>query len=302
LPTLRRRDRKGSAAVAKLDRALGRLLTPLAALVPRRLRRAAEKMETRRSGALGEMAAAFFLLAAILYGLTAGGQAGRVGDLLLVQAGFGIDDVKISGQRETAELAILEKLEVDGSLVGFDVEMARARLGELPWVARADVRKFYPSTLIVAIEERRPFALWQRNGKVFVIDRGGTEIVPLAEGRFARLPFIVGEGANEQVADLVATIQAEPAVAAQMRAAVLIAGRRWDLHLDNGVTVKLPENNPGAALAQLVKLEAERQLLARDVIVVDLRLPDRVTIRLPEGRSLEDVTSEGAEAKGEART
>jgi cell division protein FtsQ len=302
LPTLRRRERKGSAAVARLDRALGRLLTPLAALVPRRLRRAAEKMETRRSGALAEMSAAFFLLAAIFYGLTAGGQAGRVGDLLLVQAGFGINDVKISGHRETAELAILEKLEVDGSLVGFDVETARARLGELPWVARADVRKFYPSTLIVEIEERRPFALWQRNGDVVVIDRGGTEIVPLAEGRFARLPFIVGEGANERVADLVATIQAEPAVAAQMRAAVLIAGRRWDLHLDNGVTVKLPENNSGAALAQLVKLEAERQLLARDVIVVDLRLPDRVTVRLPEGRSLEDVTSEGAEAKGEART
>ena len=302
MPTVRRRERRGSAAAARLDRALDRLIRPLSGLVPRRLRRAAEKMETRRSGVLAEMAAAFFLLAAILYGLTAGGQAGQVGDLLLVQAGFGVEDVKISGYRETAELAILEKLDVDGSLVGFDVEAARGRVSALPWVARADVRKFYPSTLIVAIEERHPFALWQRNGKVFVIDRGGTEIVPLAEGRFAKLPFIVGEGANERVTDLVATIQAEPAVAARMRAAVLIAGRRWDLHLDNGVTVKLPENNPGAALAQLVKLEAERQLLARDVIVVDLRLPDRVTVRLPEGRSLEDVTSEGAAAKGEART
>jgi cell division protein FtsQ len=274
----------------------------MTALVPRRLRRAAEKMERRRSGVLAEMAAAFFLLAAILYGVTVGGQAGQVGDSLLVLAGFSVDDVKISGHRETAELAILEKLEVEGSLVGFDVEAARARVAALPWVARAEVRKFYPSTLIVELDERRPFALWQRNGEVFVIDRGGTEIVPLAEGRFAKLPFIVGEGANEHVTDLVTTIQAEPAVAARMRAAVLIAGRRWDLHLDNGVTIKLPEKNPGAALAQLVKLEAERQLLARDVIVVDLRLPDRVTVRLPEGRSLEDVTSEGGEAKAEART
>jgi cell division protein FtsQ len=297
-----RRERRGSAAVAGLDRALGRLLRPFAGLLPRRLRRAAEKMETRRSGALAEMAAASFLLAAILYGLTAGGQAGRVGDSLLVLAGFGIADVKISGTRETAELAVLERLEVEGSLVGFDVGTAQQRVSALPWVARANVRKFYPSTLIVEIEERRPFALWQRKGEVFLIDRGGTEIVPLEEGRFAKLPFIVGEGANERVADLVGTVQARPAIAAQMRAAVLVAGRRWDLHLDNGVTVKLPEKNLDAALAQLVKLEAERQLLGRDVIVVDLRLPDRVTVRLPEGRSLEDVTSEGAAPKPEVRT
>lgn len=301
MPTVKRRARKARAAIAALDHALGRLLRPLAGLMPRRLRRAVEKIERQQTRPIGELAAAGFLLAAILYGLTAGGQVGRVGDSLLVLAGFGIDDVEIAGHRETSDLAVLEKLELGGSLIGFDVDAAQSRVSELPWVQRASVRKFYPSTLAVEIEERRPFALWQRNGEVFLVDRGGTEIVPLEEGRFAALPFMVGEGANDRVADFVATIQAEPEMAKRMRAAVLVAGRRWDLHLDNGVTVKLPEKNLRAALAQLVKLETERQLLARDVIVVDLRLPDRITVRLPEGRSLEDVT-EGAEAAAEART
>ena len=74
--------------------------------------------------------------------------------------------------------------------------------------------------------------------------------------------------------------------------AVLVADRRWDLHLENGVTIKLPEKGVKEALAQLVKLNAESRLLDRDVVVVDLRLPDRITVRLPEGRTLEDVTSE----------
>jgi cell division protein FtsQ len=87
-----------------------------------------------------------------------------------------------------------------------------------------------------------------------------------------------------------------------MRAAVLVAGRRWDLHLDNGVTVKLPEKGAREALQRLVKLDVERELLARDVSVVDLRLPDRVTVRLPEGRSVEDVTSESAPPKAKAKT
>jgi cell division protein FtsQ len=287
--------RRGAAAIiAGLDHALGALMRPVVKIMPRRLRRIAERIERQRTRPLGQMAAVTFLLAAVLYGLIVGGQLGRLGDAMLVVAGFGIENIEINGYKETPELAILEKLEIGGSLVGYDVAEAQDRIATLPWVARATVRKFYPSTLSVEIEEREPFALWQRQGQVFVIDRGGTEIVSLEESRFGKLPFMVGEGANQRVGDFLADINAEPDIAAQMRAAVLVAGRRWDLHLEDGVTVKLPEKNIRAALAQLVRLNAERQLLQRDVIVIDLRLPDRVTVRLPEGRSLEDVTSDGA--------
>jgi cell division protein FtsQ len=270
-------------------------MRPLVNLVPRRLRRAADRMERQRTRPIGQMAAIGFLLASVLYGLTVGGQLGRVGDAALVLVGFGIDDVRISGRTETAELAILEKLEISGSLLSFDVQAAQARLATLPWAAKATVRKFYPSTLSVEIEERQAYALWQKRGTVFVVDKSGTEIVELEESRFGKLPFTVGKGANLKAAEFLDTVLAEPEIAGQMRAAVFVAGRRWDLHLENGVTVKLPEKDVSAALTQLVKLSAERQLLSRDVIVVDLRLPDRVTVRLPEGRTLEDVTTEGGE-------
>jgi cell division protein FtsQ len=162
------------------------------------------------------------------------------------------------------------------------------------------VRKFYPSTLSVEIEERKPFALWQRNGEVTVIDRSGTEIVKLEDSRFGKLPLVVGNGANEAAASLLAELAEEPAIAGRMRAAVMVAGRRWDLYLEDGITVRLPERNLDQALAQLVRLDSEQQLLERDVVVVDLRLPDRVTVRLPEGRSLDDVVSGGAGAQAKA--
>jgi cell division protein FtsQ len=246
------------------------------------------------------MAAAGFLFLTILYGLVVGGQIGRLGDALLVAIGLGIEDVRIAGNGETSEISILTQMDIAGSLVWFDVEKAQERVAELPWVERASVRKFYPGTLAVEIVERKPFALWQREGEVLVIDRSGTEIVPLDESRFAKLPLMVGGGANATAAGLLRHLMTEPDIASQMRAAVLVGNRRWDLHLDNGVTVKLPEKNVREALGQLVKLNAEQQLLLRDVVVVDLRLPDRVTVRLPEGRSLEDVTGETPESK--ART
>ena len=302
MPTLRGAGFRAATVVAALDHALGRLLRPLASLVPRRVRRAAERIERQRTRPIGQIAAAGFLLVSMLYALTIGGQIGRLGDSLLVLAGLGIEDVQISGNEETSELWALETLELAGSLVSFDVAEAQKRLATLPWVEQASVRKFYPSTLAVKIVERTPYALWQHDGEVFVIDRSGAEITLLEESRFAKLPFLVGGGANQTAAGLLADLLAQPTIAAGMRAAVLVAGRRWDLHLDNGVTVKLPEKNAGQALAQLVKLEAEQRLLARDVIVIDLRLPDRITVRLPEGRSLEDVTNGGGASVSEART
>lgn len=286
---------QGMAFLDALDDALGRLMRPLADLLPRRLRRAAERMERRRRP-VGQAAAAGFLALTIVYGLVAGGQIGRVGDALLVFAGLGIDDVQINGQDETDDIAVLEKLELAGSLVTFDVEAAQKRVTELPWVSNAVVRKYYPGTLSVEIAERKPFALWQRSGEIFIIDRSGTEIVPLDDGRFARLPFMVGGGANDTAPEFLADLLTQPEIASQMRAAVLVAERRWDLHLQEGVTVKLPEKNVRQALAQLVKLDAEKQLLSRDVTVIDLRLPDRITVRLPEGRTLDEVISEKTSA------
>jgi cell division protein FtsQ len=282
--------------IASLDHALGCAMRPAARLLPRRLRRAADLIERGRNRPVGQLAAGGFVLTAIVYGLVAGGQLGRVADAALILAGFGIETVDIVGNKETSEIAVLEKLDLGGSLVAYDVMAAQQRIEELPWVARAAVRKYYPSTLAVTIEERRPFALWQRNGSVMVTDRDGTPIVPLAERRFAGLPFTVGSGANAEAAELIAAVAAQPAIAERMRAAVFVSGRRWDLHLEGGVVVKLPERELSAALARLVRLDAEAQLLARDVVVVDLRLADRVTVRLPEGRSLDDVASPASAA------
>ena len=206
---------------------------PLVDLMPRRLRRAAERIERRRARPMGQLAAVAFLLVTIFYGIVVGGQVGRLTDATLVVVGFGIENVEITGHKETSELAILEKLEIAGSLVAFDVAGAQERIAELPWIARATVRKFYPNTLSVLVEEREPFALWQRNGEVFVIDQTGTEIVKLEESRHASLPFMVGAGANELAAAFLdGRFRASRTSPSKMRAAVLVSGRRWDLFLD----------------------------------------------------------------------
>ena len=44
----------------------------------------------------------------------------------------------------------------------------------------------------------------------------------------------------------------------------------------------MPETGVAPALERLVALDREKNLLARDIVAIDLRLPDRVTVRLSD--------------------
>ncbi len=249
-------------------------------LIPRRVRRLAEKIELTRGSRKGHFAAAGFLVAAVVYGLVAGGHMARLADGTLTAIGLGIESVTVTGNAETTQFAVLEQLELDpgASLPGFDAHAARLRVLKLPWVLDATVRKTYPGILAVSLTEKLPFALWQHENEVAIIDRDGETIVAFDDQRFSNLPLLVGAGANERAADFLYNLAAYGSVAGRLRAAVLVAERRWNLVLDNNITVKLPESNPFLAVADLVALDESEKLLSRAVSVVDLRIEDRVTV------------------------
>jgi len=150
-------------------------------------------------------------------------------------------------------------------------------------VESATVRKIYPDAIEVAIVERKPFAIWQHGDELTVIESDGRPIAPF-DGRNARdLPLVIGEGAPERAAGFVQELNAHPALASRVKAYVRVADRRWDLHLDNGVQVKLPENNVDGAITELLALDASQDLLSRDIASVDLRLDERFLVQLTSG-------------------
>jgi cell division protein FtsQ len=60
------------------------------------------------------------------------------------------------------------------------------------------------------------------------------------------------------------------------------------LRLDDGIDVRLPEQNPGAAWAELARIQREHDVLGRDVVIIDLRMPDRLIVRTAPGAALEN--------------
>lgn len=257
-------------------------------VLPRWLRRPARLVsrlcdgEYRPPRFAGVIATAVFLSSSALYGAWLGGQIPVAAQAVTARLGFAVDQVRVSGNRETSEIDILERLDLDGwtSLVGFDAEAARERIVGLPWVKAAAVRKVYPDALEVRIEERDPFAIWQHGTQLAIVERDGRVIAPFDGGRHAVLPLVIGYGAAEQAADFVDKIKRHPGLASRVKGFIRVAERRWDLRLENGITIRLPENGEDAAIAEVLRLDREDGLLSRDIATVDLRLEDRLVIRL----------------------
>jgi cell division protein FtsQ len=257
-------------------------------VLPRMLRRPVRVL-ARLGG--GEFAAPPFsaaILSAVLigsgsaYGAYLGGQIDGVVQSLTARTGFAVDRIKVVGYRETSEIDILDRLELDGwtSLIGFDAEAARERIRTLPWVEVAAVRKVYPHTLEVRVAEREPFALWQQGDALSVIERDGQIIAPFSGGKQALLPLIIGAGAPARAPDFLAKVKRYPELAARIKGYIRVGERRWDLRLENGITVKLPEDGEDQAIADLVRMDRDSGLLTRDIAAVDMRLSDRLVVEL----------------------
>ena len=231
------------------------------------------------------------LLGAGLLGAERGGQLdavtaqyGGVGDWIACTLRLGVRMVTVSGATHMSERKILAIAGVDDkkSLPFFDVAQARARLEADPLIKQASVRKLYPNQIVIEIVERTPYAVWQKDGDVRAIATDGAPIDEVNDGRYADLPFVVGEGANGRVREFVALLDAMDELKPRVEAGVLIDQRRWNLRLKSGIDIKLPESDPEAAIAELLILQRQSRILEKDVLALDFRVPGRVFARLSE--------------------
>ena len=238
-----------------------------------------------------KLTAAFLMLTAVT-GVIVGGHTVAVASAVTAWCGLGIDQVEIKGQSETSEVDVLGQLALGTypSIVTLDVTGARERIESLPWVSEATLRKVYPNKLLIEIKERKPFAVWQREGGFALIEKGGRLISDRVDPRYAELPMVVGEGADARADEFVALMEEFPSLRPKVKAGVLVSMRRWNVVLLNGVEIMLPEEDPGNALIQAVALDDGHGVFSREIAAIDMRLPSRLVFRL---------TEEGAKARAD---
>src|SRR5882762_5944897 len=239
----------------------------------------------------GVAATVLMLLGSAGFGIMKGGHVeelssalGDTRNAIANSAGFRITAVAITGRKQLTQDEVLAIGGVSGrsSLLFLDAAAVREKLKANPWIAEATVLKLYPGQLQIDLVERSAFALWQRDGKLSVIADDGAVLEPYVSRRFLSLPLVVGKGAETHARDFLALLARYPQVGAATMAAIFVGERRWNLRLNDGLDIRLPENDVGNALATLSKLDQEDHLFSRDITAIDMRLPDRLTVQLSD--------------------
>ena len=216
------------------------------------------------------------------------------------RAGLGVRQVEIVGARRQDRLSVYRELLSGGtdSMLLLDLPEIRARLSALPWVLEADVRRIWPDTVRVTLVEREPVAVWQEAGRYRLLDATGTALPMLPRAEIAALPLLVGPGADRAAPAFLRMMARHPDLASQLAGAVRVGDRRWDLHLRSGEQIALPEDAHAAeALARFAAANRAQPLLGQGFARFDLRIEDRMAVRLTPEAQLAAEARARAEAQ-----
>lgn len=199
----------------------------------------------------------------------------------LAGVGFRVKAVHVQGASplSRADIAAAAAITPGEPTLGVDLELLRERVERVGWVKSARVIRLLPDTIVVAVDERPPAAVWQHAGRTRVIDIFGRPIVEANPALFTQLPLIVGAGADVAAPSILPAIAQRPRLAARVEALVRVDNRRWDLRLKDGGLVQLPAVGEDAALIQLDQLDGRQRILDLGFERIDLRDPAMVAVR-----------------------
>jgi cell division protein FtsQ len=196
-------------------------------------------------------------------------------------AGLVVEDVIIEGRGhiDTKTLKTAINVTPGTPILGVDIDAIHARLMSISWVESAQVRRALPDRLMVDLTERLPVALWlDAPGGAAVIDRAGVVLTRIDVASFGTLLGVAGRGCETKASEIIALLQAQPDIAVRVKKAVRVSERRWDLVLDGGMMIRLPESDPGYGLARAARAQLQERVLDQDLKAVDLRQADRIIL------------------------
>lgn len=198
--------------------------------------------------------------------------------------GFTIERVEIQGidQMERLPVYAVALDQPSMAMPNVDIAAIRQRVEALSWVQEARVSRRLPDTLVVAITERTPVAVWQHEQRLYLVDTEGEVLEEVALDAMPDLPLIIGPRANRQVANFEALMDRAPALRPMLSGATWVGNRRWDLRFQSGETLALPEGeeDAGRALLNFARMDSQNGLLGEGFRRFDMRVPDRFVVRV----------------------
>lgn len=146
---------------------------------------------------------------------------------------------------------------------------------QLPWINQIVITRSMPDILNISILEYEPFAIWQNDGKKYIIDKEGNTVPYQDEEEFHHMVILSGKGANTHAKSLFNIFTVDPELSQNVYSATWVGDRRWDIRFENGLLIKLPETNISDAWQHLIKIYNMPGSIV-GLNMIDLRIKDKV--------------------------
>ncbi|MFH5773975.1 cell division protein FtsQ/DivIB [Paracoccus broussonetiae] len=196
---------------------------------------------------------------------------------------FMVHSMEIEGASEAVDKGLRAMLPVQLPASSFDIDLEklRERVLMLDAVESVQLRVTPGGVLSAAVTERVPTVLWRHARGIELLDKTGHRVASVTSREVRKdLPIIAGEGADRAAPEALALIDAAGPILPRLRGLERISARRWDVVLEGGQRIKLPEEGALRALERAIAMDQAQGLLSRDVSVVDLRLEARPVVRM----------------------
>jgi len=227
----------------------------------------------------------FFFL--IFIGLWLGGYLPKVRESLnvwkverLMAAGFVVEQIDVMGEGRLNErdIRVAAQIQTGSYFFGVDLDAAKARTENLPWVDTAVVRRLWPNRIVVQVVETKPYAMWQKEGELHLLAESGAPIVPVKQAVSIplNLKTYIGPKAPDHAQAIEEKLIGYDDIWSRVESLVQFPSGRWDLHMNNEIVVRLPVEKVDTAVKRLAELDRKTFILSREIGVIDLRLHDRI--------------------------
>ena len=194
--------------------------------------------------------------------------------------GLELRHIQVRGRSHIEKETLLSSLDLSlgTPTLGINLNKLHRRVSKIGWVKNVIVERRLPSTIYIFIEERVPVALLQTRDKHQLIDATGEIIAGADPADFTHLKVVTGENAASNALPILDALRTEPELFSEVWAITFQSERRWDVHLKNGLKIRLPENDPISAWSKLAFIDRERAITERDIAVIDLRMPEQLIV------------------------
>ena len=199
---------------------------------------------------------------------------------LTADAGLTLEVVQLRGRAHTPKEILLTaaNLKIGTPILGINLQKLHSDISKIGWVDDAIVERRLPNIIRISLRERIPIALLQNNGKHKLIDHSGTIIGGADPSQFTHLTVVNGENAAPNASSILSILRTEPELFSEVWAVSYRSERRWDVHLKNGIEIRLPEIDPVSAWSRLAIIDRKKEITDRDLAVIDLRVPNQLVV------------------------